>query len=96
MRQSEDRDRTGENTESSPLTDGGLVEDNSASQTKETKMEWHIYPHEDGSGDWVVQGINVDEEGEIFTTIFTDSNAEARAREYCNWQRAADNKSIAA
>ena len=52
-------------------------------------MEWHVYPHEDASGDWVVQGINVEGEGEIFTTIFTDADAESRARDYYEQQTAA-------
>lgn len=55
---------------------------------REVPMEWNIYPHEDGSGDWVVQAINFAGDGELYTTIFTDSNAEDRAREYYNWQRA--------
>jgi hypothetical protein len=68
------------------LTDSQPMEDNSASQEEEKKMEWSIYPHEDGSGDWVVEALNIDGEGEIFTTIFTNSDAESRAREYYAWQ----------
>lgn len=49
-------------------------------------MEWHIFAHEDNSGDWVVQGIDVEREGRIFTTIFSDSDAEQRAREYYEWE----------
>jgi hypothetical protein len=71
----------------SPLTSEQPREQNSAPETKEKTMEWHIYPHEDASGDWVVQGIDINGEGEIFTTIFTDADAQARAQEYYNWQR---------
>lgn len=78
--------------ENSVLTVKQPPEDNAASDAKEKNMEWHIYPHEDRSGDWVVQGINIDGEGEMFTTIFTDSDAEARAREYYQWQSAAQQK----
>lgn len=45
-------------------------------------MQWEIFPHEDQSGDWVVQAINIDGEGEIYTTIFSDADAEKRAKEY--------------
>lgn len=45
-------------------------------------MEWHIYPHEDQSGDWTVEAINLPGEGQIYTTIFSGSDAESRAREY--------------
>jgi hypothetical protein len=71
----------------SPLTTGHPTGENSASQMEEPKMEWHIYPHEDGSGDWIVQGINVDGEGQIYTTIFTDADAQSRAREYYEFQQ---------
>ncbi len=45
-------------------------------------MEWHIFPHEDGSGDWTVEAINLPGEGEIFTTIFSGCDTEERAKEY--------------
>lgn len=83
-------------SESFDLTASQPMEDNSASQLEEAKMEWHIYQHEDGSGDWVVQGIDVDGEGEIFTTMFTDSDAESRARAYYDWRLSMDRKPIAA
>jgi len=49
-------------------------------------MEWHIFPHEDGSGDWIVQAINFAGDGQLYTTIFSDSNAERRAQEFLGWQ----------
>jgi hypothetical protein len=48
-------------------------------------MEWAVYPHEDGSGDWVVEAINIEGEGEIYTTIFSGPSAEQRARKYAEW-----------
>lgn len=48
-------------------------------------MEWDIYPHEDGSGDWVVQAINFENDGEIDTTVFSGSNTKRRAQEYHQW-----------
>jgi hypothetical protein len=78
--------------EISSLTQEQPLAENSASDAKEKNMEWHIYAHEDASGDWVVQGIDINGEGEIFTTIFTDADAEARAREYYEWQSNAQQK----
>ena len=71
------------------LTPAQLLEENPPSKQGEgeTPMQWNVYPHEDGSGDWVVQAINFAGDGEIYTTIFSDSNAEARAREYYDWKR---------
>lgn len=43
-------------------------------------MDFNVYPHEDNSGDWVVEIIDADGEGEISTTIFTGKNSEQRAR----------------
>jgi hypothetical protein len=49
-------------------------------------MEWDIFKSEDGSGNWVVQAMNFDGDGEIYTVTFSDSDAKARAREYYNWK----------
>lgn len=78
------------------LTSSQQPGENSDPEGEDKNMEWHIYEHEDGSGNWVVQGINIGGEGEIFTTIFADSDAEARAREYYKWQSATAKQSIAA
>jgi hypothetical protein len=58
-------------------------------------MEWDIFKSEDGSGSWVVQAMNFEGDGEIYTVIFSDCDAEARAREYYNWKAiVADNRAI--
>ena len=49
-------------------------------------MEWDIFKSEDGSGHWVVQAMNFDADGEIYTVTFSDSDAKARAKEYYNWK----------
>jgi hypothetical protein len=49
-------------------------------------MEWDIFRSEDGSGNWVVQAMNFDGDGEIYTVTFSDFDAKARAREYYNWK----------
>jgi len=51
-----------------------------------TLMEWDIFKSEDGSGNWVVQAMDFDGDGEIYTVIFSDFDAKARAREYYNWK----------
>ena len=60
-----------------------------------TAMEWDLFKSEDGSGNWVVQAMNFDGEGEIYTVTFSDLDREARAREYYNWKtNAADGQVI--
>jgi hypothetical protein len=49
-------------------------------------LQWEIFPHEDGFGDWTVEAINFTGGGELFTAIFTASSAEDRAREYSVWK----------
>ncbi|HMH05048.1 MAG TPA: hypothetical protein VK579_00060 [Terriglobales bacterium] len=49
-------------------------------------MEWDIFKSEDGSGNWLVQAMNFDGDGEIYTVTFSDSDAKARAIEYYNWK----------
>jgi len=49
-------------------------------------MEWDIFKSEDGSGSWVVQAMNFDGDGEIYTVTFSDSDAKVRAREYYHWK----------
>jgi hypothetical protein len=50
-------------------------------------MQFNVYPHEDNSGDWVVEAIDIDGEGEILTAIFSGKNAKTRAESYANWQQ---------
>ena len=53
-------------------------------------MQWEIFQHEDGSGDWVVESVNFAGDGEIYTTIFSGASAEVRAKAYLAWVRTAD------
>ncbi|MGO9096993.1 MAG: hypothetical protein ACLQGV_17440 [Bryobacteraceae bacterium] len=50
-------------------------------------MQWTIFPHEDNSGDWVVEAINFGGDGEIFTAIFSGSSSRERAQEYYTWKQ---------
>lgn len=50
-------------------------------------MQFSVYPHEDNSGDWVVEAIDIDGEGEILTAIFSGRDAQSRAESYANWQQ---------
>jgi hypothetical protein len=58
-------------------------------------MEWEVFPHEEGSGDWAVEAINFAADGEIFTAIFSGPSAEERAREYVAWKAEAVTKARA-
>jgi len=49
-------------------------------------MQIELYPHEDSSGDWVVENTDLPGEGEIHTAIFSGSDAEKLAREYYEWR----------
>lgn len=58
-------------------------------------MQFKTYPHEDNSGDWIVEAINPEGEGEIFTAIFSGPNAKARAEEYANWKQPRERQFVA-
>jgi hypothetical protein len=57
-------------------------------------MEWDLFKSEDGSGNWVVQGMNFDGGGEISTVTFSDFDAEAAAREYYNWKTSVADRQV--
>jgi hypothetical protein len=50
-------------------------------------MDFNVYPHEDNSGDWVVEIIDTNGEGEILTAIFSGKNAQQRAESYADSQK---------
>lgn len=50
-------------------------------------MEFNVYPHEDNSGDWVVEAIDLNGDGEIRTAIFSGRGARESAEEYANWKQ---------
>jgi hypothetical protein len=45
-------------------------------------MEWNLFEDKINKGDWRVEGINHESEGEVEVAIFCGVNAEQRARNY--------------
>lgn len=45
-------------------------------------MTWEVAESKNTPGEWVVEAINRDGDGEIYAAIFSGPNAEQRAREY--------------
>ena len=45
-------------------------------------MKWEVAARENGSGDWVVEGINFSGDGEIYVTLFSGPDSEKRAKDY--------------
>jgi len=40
-------------------------------------------------GDWRVEAINTEGDGEVYIAIFVGPNADARAKDYADWKNAA-------
>lgn len=49
---------------------------------KTTRVKFNVYPHEDNSGDWVVEISDA----EVPTVIFSGENAQQRAESYADSQ----------
>ena len=52
-------------------------------------MNYEVFPDHNGTGDWRVEAIDHESEGECYVVIFSGPNAELRAREYHRAQRPA-------
>lgn len=48
-------------------------------------ISYDVYPDKEFPSDWHVEIIENDS-GDIFHAVFSGPDAEARAREYANWQ----------
>ena len=46
-------------------------------------MLYEVFEHE---GDWRVEAIDYDSEGECYVSVFYGSDGEKRAREYSTWK----------
>lgn len=51
-------------------------------------MTFEMVHDDKNPGDFIVEAIDNASEGEIYTAVFTGSNAESRAREYLAWKNA--------
>ncbi len=45
-------------------------------------MEWECFEDRKNRGDWRVEAIDFDKEGEVYVTIFSGPHARERAQEY--------------
>ncbi len=45
-------------------------------------MEWECFEDRKNRGDWRVEAIDFDNEGEVYVTIFSGPHARERAQEY--------------
>lgn len=50
------------------------------------KMEYDVAPDRVYPGDWRVEAIDRDGDGEAYVTIFSGPQSEQRAREYAAWK----------
>ena len=48
-------------------------------------MEYEIFESRDFPEEWIVEGIDYESDGEIYTTIFCRSKAKTRAESYLAW-----------
>ena len=49
-------------------------------------VEYKVIQSEDNPEEWIVEAIDFESEGEIYTAIFGGWDAEKRAEEYANWK----------
>jgi hypothetical protein len=49
-------------------------------------MEWEVVEDRQQPGQWRVEAINHDGEGEIYVAIFSGPSAQAHAEEYAAWK----------
>jgi hypothetical protein len=52
-------------------------------------MEWEVIEDQDVPGQWRVEAINYDGDGEVYVAIFSGPKARDRAEEYADWKRVA-------
>lgn len=51
-------------------------------------MKYEVVQPQYDAGDWRVEAIDDDREGECYVTIFAGPQSEDRAREYAEWKSA--------
>jgi len=53
-----------------------------------TSIHYEVVEDAIHAGDYRVEAIDTEADGEIYTAIFTGPDAEARAEEYADWKNA--------
>jgi hypothetical protein len=69
-------------TEASLLTNGHSLGENLPGEFKGGSMEWECIEDRHHPGDWRVEAIDHDNEGQIYVAIFSGPEAQERAEEY--------------
>ncbi len=49
-------------------------------------MEYEVIESKHVPGEWIVEAINYDGEGEVYSAIFSGPDAKVRAEEYASWK----------
>jgi hypothetical protein len=57
-------------------------------------MQYEVVEDALHPGDYRVEAIDADGEGEVYTTIFVGPDAETRAEEYAGWKNSARTRSF--
>ena len=76
---SENHDSAAENN---VLTSGSPLGENASVNSGEVRMEWKCFEDKRNAGDWRVEAIDFDDEGQVYVTIFSGPQAQMRAEEY--------------
>ncbi len=50
-------------------------------------MDYEVFEDRQSPGDWRVEAINIDGDGECYVAIFSGPQAKERAEEYAEWKR---------
>ena len=49
-------------------------------------MNFEVFVDEKTPGDWRVEAIDFENEGNIYVAVFSGPNAQVRANDYAQWQ----------
>ncbi len=59
-------------------------------------MEWECFEDMKNKGDWRVEAIDFDNEGEVYVTIFSGRGSRKRAHEYAAIKNVQENRRLPA
>jgi hypothetical protein len=87
MEDSGSRDRT-------VLTDGRSLEENPPVESREGLMDWECIEDKQNRGDWRVEAIDHENEGQVYVAIFSGPDARERAQEYAALKNHQESRSM--
>lgn len=53
-------------------------------------MDYEVFEDKESPGDWRVEAINMESDGECYVAIFSGPRARERAEEYVKWKQAGE------